>query len=169
VALYIYRERLPVSLCAQPILNQKVKMKVSAKAEYACLAVLDLAMRHNKSETVQTSELARRNGIPERFLVQILLQLKGAGLVQSVRGAAGGYRLAVAPETISLFDLIRLVDGPNALGEADADTQHDLGRQILHAIWRQATLNEAEHLRQISFQNLADSAAEMQGESMYYI
>ena len=144
-------------------------MKVSAKAEYACLAVLDLAMRHNQSETVQTSELAKRNGIPERFLVQILLQLKGAGLVQSVRGAAGGYRLSVAPEKISLFDLIRLVDGPNALGEADTDADRGLGRQILHAIWREVTQHEADHLRQISFQNLADSAAELQGENMYYI
>ena len=69
-------------------------MKISAKAEYACLAVLALA-RHKPGEPpMRIREIAEAHGIPERYLVQILLQLKGAGLVTSVRGASGGYRLA---------------------------------------------------------------------------
>ena len=64
-------------------------MIVSAKTEYACIAVLELAARHGRGEPVRIRDIADAHGIPSRFLVQILLQLKTAGLVQSVRGAAG--------------------------------------------------------------------------------
>ena len=58
-------------------------------------------------------EIAERHGIPERYLVQILLQLKGAGLVASTRGAAGGYRLARPAASISLSEVLAAVDGPD--------------------------------------------------------
>ena len=64
-------------------------MIVSAKTEYACIAVLELAARHGQPEPVRIRQIAEAHGIPSRFLVQILLQLKSAGLVQSTRGAAG--------------------------------------------------------------------------------
>ncbi len=70
------------------------EMKISAKAEYACLAVLALARRGPDSSALHIREISQECGIPERYLVQILLQLKGAGLVASTRGAGGGYRLA---------------------------------------------------------------------------
>ena len=66
-------------------------MKVSAKTEYACIAMLELAAQYGSNEPVRIRKIAERHDVPPRFLVQILLQLKGAGLVSSVRGAAGGY------------------------------------------------------------------------------
>ncbi len=68
-------------------------MKFTAKTEYACLAVLELARAFDLGEPVRIRTIADEHGIPSRFLVQILLQLKGAGLVSSTRGAAGGYQL----------------------------------------------------------------------------
>src|SRR5438876_2208544 len=82
----------------------------SAKAEYACRAMLELAARHGDTQPVRLKIIADAHGIPQRFLVQILLQLKGAGLVQSVRGAAGGYQLARPPDTISLATVINAID-----------------------------------------------------------
>ena len=73
-------------------------MKLSAKTEYACLAMLQLAEEYDSGEPVQIRRIADEHGIPSRFLVQILLQLKGASLVASTRGAAGGYRLARPPQ-----------------------------------------------------------------------
>ena len=73
-------------------------MFLSAKAEYASLAMLELAVQYGDPRPVRLADLADKHGIPQRFLVQILLQLKGAGLVSSVRGAAGGYQLARPPE-----------------------------------------------------------------------
>ena len=85
-------------------------MLVSAKAEYACLAMLELAARHGDPKPVRLADIAEKHGIPQRFLVQILLQLKGSGLVASTRGAAGGYLLARPPEDISLADVLGIVD-----------------------------------------------------------
>src|ERR1700677_216140 len=88
-------------------------MKISAKAEYACLAVLSLARQGPASSPLHIREISQEHGIPERYLVQILLQLKGAGLVASTRGAAGGYRLARPASSISLSEVLFAVDGPD--------------------------------------------------------
>src|SRR5258708_32430157 len=97
-------------------------MKLSAKAEYACLAVLELALRHDRTEPARLVEIAGPNAIPERFLVQILLQLKGAGYVTSAPGAAGGYRLGLDPRAISLLDIAQICEGPAPGTVADAET-----------------------------------------------
>ena len=86
-------------------------MRISAKAQYACLAVIYLARRRLENRPVPIREIAEAQGIPETFLTQILLKLKGAGLVLSTRGSAGGYRLARSPEEISLQDVLTVVDG----------------------------------------------------------
>jgi len=91
-------------------------MLFSAKAEYACLAVMELALRHHDRRPVRLPEVADRHAIPHRFLVQILLQLKGAGLVASTRGAAGGYHLARDPGEITLADVLDVVDPPESAG-----------------------------------------------------
>lgn len=88
-------------------------MKVSAKAEYACLAVIALARRGQGAPPVPIREISGAYGIPERYLVQILLQLKGAGLVASTRGASGGYQLARSPTRISLGEILSAIDGPD--------------------------------------------------------
>ena len=86
-------------------------MRISAKTEYACIAMLELASQYGSGEPVRIREIAERHGVPPRFLVQILLQLKGAGLVASVRGAAGGYRLLSPPDQISLGRIMEVIDG----------------------------------------------------------
>ena len=86
-------------------------MSISAKTEYACLAVLDLAAAEASAEPIRVRCIAEAHGIPPRFLVQILLQLKGAGIVTSTRGAAGGYRLARDPTELSVWDVMSVVEG----------------------------------------------------------
>ncbi|MBA4190976.1 MAG: Rrf2 family transcriptional regulator [Planctomycetaceae bacterium] len=85
-------------------------MLFSAKAEYACVAMLELAARHADPRPVRLADVADKHGISDRFLVQILLDLKRAGLVDSTRGASGGYALARRPEEISLHDILRVID-----------------------------------------------------------
>ena len=87
-------------------------MRLSAKADYALRASLELAAAGDGH--VKAEALARAQSIPLRFLEQILLDLKHAGLVASRRGAEGGYWLAKAPAEISLADVIRAVEGPLA-------------------------------------------------------
>lgn len=89
-------------------------MYFSAKGEYGMMAVLDLAMANGTSgdHPVQAKAIAERQGIPIRFLEQILSTLKHAGIVASSRGAQGGYRLAKPAEDIRVGDVIQAVDGP---------------------------------------------------------
>src|SRR3972149_3337940 len=86
-------------------------MKISAKTEYACIAMMELASQFGTGEPVRIRRIAERHDVPPRFLVQILLQLKGAGLVASIRGAAGGYQLVKSPEEVSLGQIMEVIDG----------------------------------------------------------
>lgn len=88
-------------------------MHLTAKSEYACLALIDLSEHYGKG-LCRISEIARRKGIPRKFLEQILLILKQAGYVRSHKGALGGYQLAKEPGDISLAQIVRLLDGPLA-------------------------------------------------------
>lgn len=118
-------------------------MKVSAKAEYACLAVLALAQRGQDAAPLRIREISESHEIPERYLVQILLQLKGAGLVTSTRGAAGGYRLARSPEEISIGEVLAAIDGPD-LAARDPTRADRVASQVLGRLWdrvRQAERN----------------------------
>ena len=87
-------------------------MKISAKAQYACIATLRLAQSYREQQPVHVKAIAEAHGISQQFLVQILLQLKAAGLVESIRGAAGGYQLARAPAQVRLADVINAIDQP---------------------------------------------------------
>ena len=94
-------------------------MKISQKGLYALQAITTLGRRYG-TETVKIRDIAIDSDLPEKFLELILLELKNARIVESVRGAKGGYRLRRAPEEIKLSEIVRLVDGPLApFGDAD--------------------------------------------------
>ncbi len=128
-------------------------MKISAKAEYACLAMLALARPRNEDSPVRIRDIAEAHGIPERYLVQILLQLKGAGLVHSTRGAAGGYRLAKPADTISLGEVLWAIDGP---GEPPREATEPAAR-ALASVWRHIRDAERKVLEQTSIAQLSES------------
>jgi len=86
-------------------------MKFSAKSEYALRALIDMAGFYGQ-RTVGVREIALRQGIPERFLEQQITALRKAGLVRSQRGAQGGVALARAPEDITIFEVIKALEGP---------------------------------------------------------
>ncbi|MFZ0481481.1 MAG: Rrf2 family transcriptional regulator [Terriglobales bacterium] len=94
-------------------------MKISQKGLYALEAVITLGHRYGTG-TSKIREIAIENDLPEKFLELILLELKNARIVESVRGAKGGYQLRRAPGDIRLSEIIRLIDGPLApFGDAD--------------------------------------------------
>jgi Rrf2 family cysteine metabolism transcriptional repressor len=136
-------------------------MKVSAKAEYACLAVIELAANYDAPQPVRVKAIADSHGIPQRFLVQILLQLKGAGLVVSLRGAAGGYQLARPPEEISLADVINAIDRTAPPSErrtspkrrTPAGPTGSLAASALQSVWRDI---QAEEQRLLEATTLAE-------------
>ena len=86
-------------------------MKVTKKGEYAMRALVDLALNYKKGMR-QIQDIVREETIPEKFLEQILIILKNAGIIQSKRGIGGGYLLSRSPDKISLGEVIRVIDGP---------------------------------------------------------
>jgi Rrf2 family protein len=109
-------------------------MRPSAKAEYACLAMLELARRGRDAPPARLRDLAGPTGIPEAYLVQILLQLKASGLVHSTRGASGGYRLARPAADITVADVLAVLEGPPP---PTPEPDHPLQR-ALASLWRDA-------------------------------
>jgi len=141
-------------------------MKFSAKTEYACLAVLELARAYEQGEPVRIRMIADEHGIPSRFLVQILLQLKGAGIVNSTRGAAGGYQLVRPPEEITLEEVMAVADGKEKLPNP-AVAKSPTRRALLKA-WRDVAISRQEMLRDITFADLVQRASG-EVEQMYHI
>jgi len=88
-------------------------MKLTNKSEYALLALVALARWHGKG-LLSGEDLAAKQGIPKRFLQQILFTLKRGGYVRSVKGQSGGYALARSPKEISVAEIVRFFEGPLA-------------------------------------------------------
>jgi len=145
-------------------------MRLSAKTEYAAIAVLELARQWNSGEPVRIRSICAAHGVPARFLVQILLQLKGSGIVVSTRGAAGGYQLARPPAEITLEDVFRVIEGPDEL--TTAVTADLAGRSrtvtVLLDAWRQVARAETTTLAGITFADLVERSRAVT-EPMYYI
>ncbi len=89
-------------------------MKLSKRGEYGLRAMIDLAVKAKQSDVIQIKEIADREHIPAKFLEQILLTLKNAGMLQSKMGVGGGYYLAKPAEQITLGHIVRVLDGPLA-------------------------------------------------------
>jgi Rrf2 family transcriptional regulator, cysteine metabolism repressor len=87
------------------------RMRISSKAEYACLALIELAQNNLGATPKRIREIAEAQGIPQQYLTQIMLRLKAAGLVQSARGSVGGYQLVRNPSEISVGEVIATLDG----------------------------------------------------------
>jgi Rrf2 family transcriptional regulator, cysteine metabolism repressor len=141
-------------------------MKFSAKTEYACLAVLELARAYDQGEPVRIRTIAEEHAIPSRFLVQILLQLKGAGFVESTRGASGGYQLSRPPEEISLNEVMAVVEGSEKLPNPAAAKSP--ARRALLSAWRQISIARRDLLSDITFADLVQRASG-EVEQMYHI
>ena len=87
-------------------------MKISARDEYACSAVLELALHYDSESPIRVQDIAERQGIPMKFLFQIMQILKRIDIVRSRRGTEGGYTLTRSPAQITVGEVIRAMSGP---------------------------------------------------------
>jgi Rrf2 family protein len=115
-------------------------MKISQKGLYALQAMMMLA-RHHHQGAIKIRDVAYEEALPEKFLELILLELKNARMVESVRGAKGGYQLRRDPAQIHLSEIIRLIDGPLApFGDAE-QLRELIGRDLPHRALYQVLLD----------------------------
>ena len=130
-------------------------MKLPAKVEYAYKAILELSLRYGRSAPVQLSAISEAQGIPKKFLIQLLLRLKNANIVESTRGAAGGYYLTRPPSQISLADVIRAID--ESIIDPPRDTRKGRASEagkLLIRIWEDVAKETVKHLENMTFDKL---------------
>jgi len=137
-------------------------MRISSRCDYACRAMLELAQRGAVEETLTSQSIAARREIPEKYLVHILLQLKRAGLVQSVRGAQGGYRLTEPPDRVSLLEIIEAIDGPI---EEQLPGREGTSPEF-RPVWRSVSRAIRDQLKATTLQRILDASS---ADEMYYI
>ena len=139
-------------------------MQLSQKCQYAVRALLELA-KIDASQTLKIGDIAQRQLIPQRFLENILNQLKGLGFVASVRGKDGGYRLAQPSDKIFLGDIIRAVEGSlepvPCLDGKGKICQHTSETCVLKDVWQEAEQAIASVYDNISFADLAKKAEKL--------
>jgi Rrf2 family protein len=130
-------------------------MRLSAKAQYACVAMVELACNWGERAPVHLKTIADNHGISQRFLVQILLQLKGTDLVESTRGAAGGYQLAKAPSEITLADIIHAIDqAPPLAPLALAGLNSTSAVQVVSHCLQEVQIGEQRRLAEMTLADL---------------
>lgn len=130
-------------------------MRVSAKADYAVRAAVELATA--EEGPVKGDRISQAQDIPLKFLENILGELKHAGLVRSQRGTDGGYWLAQPPEDITIADIIRAVEGPLASvrGESPEMLHYEGSAEPLNKLWVAVRANLREVLETVTLANVA--------------
>ena len=139
---------------------------LSAKSQYACLAMLQLAQDYASGETAPVRRIAERHGIPSTFLVQILHDLKRAGLTVSTRGASGGYRLSRPPGEITLADVVDVFE----IGDEPAEcaAARSPWGPAMHEVCCELARARRERLQAVTLSELQERSAEAAG-AMFYI
>jgi Rrf2 family protein len=138
--------------------------------EYALLALLELANPHRQGEPMKVSEIAASQGIPDRYLDQILAILRRTGVVQSQRGARGGYLLAREPYQITLLEVIASIEGDSNSHKGEASESTTVEKAAVLEVWHQVKSASFTILSRYTLQDLCQQRdAYRQVNPMYYI
>lgn len=137
-------------------------MRISQKLEYAFRALGQLAKRHDGRTLTRLDELAQREAVSANFLVQILNDLRRAGIVESRRGQAGGYLLARPPETITLTQVVDAVDP--AILQCAVSAEGESGQAVLQT-WQEVSTGLKRELDRLTLENLTSQP----DSGMFYI
>lgn len=131
-------------------------MQISAKTDYACKALLELALHWPNKDPLQINTIAQRQNIPMKFLTQILIFLKQLGLTQSVRGKHGGYLLAMAPDKIRLSEIYQSLGNVAAVSGVPKQKRH-----VFTAIWQEIDATVWREMEKITFEDIANRTRRM--------
>ncbi|TYP59900.1 RrF2 family transcriptional regulator [Thermosediminibacter litoriperuensis] len=150
-------------------------MKLSTKGRYGLKAMFDLAVNYGEGP-IPLKSIADRQNISEHYLEQLMMILRKAGLVKSVRGAQGGYMLARKPAEITVGDVLRVLEGP--IGLVDCVLEQDplecdkAENCIMRIVWEKIRDSMVAAMDSITLQDMCDEAEKRKAESqnyMYYI
>ena len=124
-------------------------MNIPAKTDYACQALLELSLHWPNTAPRQVADIAAKRRIPTKFLVHILIELKGLGYVESARGKTGGYYLTAAPQSIKLIDIIQHFGGFET-------TSKKKSQDVMGVIWQEIDSAVVKAMDQITFETIVN-------------
>lgn len=131
--------------------------KLTKKMRFALEAVVDVAY-NARPHPVQSREITRRQGIPQRYLEQVMQQLVHANVLKGVRGPRGGYTLARERRKISVGEIVRVVGALDGNDETEAETGSPLGTCVIGPLWDELKSEMMERLDAITVQDLCNRA-----------
>lgn len=144
-------------------------MKISTKGEYGLLAVVDLALQPSDA-AVQAVQIAERQGIPKQYLDQLMLILRKAGLVESVRGRQGGYKLARSASAITLLDVVVALEGSADNVNFKVSRRRKYGvHDILKEVWDELSERSTSLLRSKTIEDICRDYQRSSSALMYNI
>jgi Rrf2 family protein len=145
-------------------------VELSNKSEYALLAMLELAAHYKAGEPLQIRQIAAEQNIPNRYLEQLLAELRRGGLIRSERGAKGGYFLAQDPQNTTVLDVVNCMEGvdwQNTQHRSDAKSGES---EAIWEMWQEAKQAAKTILQNYTLQDLLDKRnTRQQLNIMYYI
>jgi len=133
-------------------------LRLSRKTMLALEAVLDVAY-NARPDPVQSKDITRRQGIPQRYLEQVMQQLVHRNILKGVRGPKGGYTLARERRKITVGDVVRVVDQLGDEADTDPVSQADLGEQVIAPLWAETRDAVLERLDRITMEDLCRRAS----------
>ena len=142
-------------------------MKISAKIDYACRALLELSLHWPNQSPLPIQEIAKQQKIPIKFLVHILISLKQLDFLESIRGTKGGYVLNKNPREIKLSDVIKNFGGLGCSSSSEKRKQKD--QHVMDNIWREIDRTVLSAVDQINFETIAQRAQSKNKTIMYEI
>lgn len=144
-------------------------MELSCKSEYALLALIELSLHYSKGEPLRICQIAAEQGIPDRYLEQLLATLRRGGFVKSQRGAKGGYLLTREPWKMTLLDVVSCIEGFEAKAK-EAKSPQTTDGVVLCEVWQEVRQAAEAVLEKYTLQDLVDKRnAHQQIDLMYYI
>ena len=137
-------------------------LKVSAKTRYGLRILLDVAAHNRDAKPRSMSEISKSQHISEKFISRLVIPLREAGLLRSVRGSGGGFRLARSPEDITLLKIVETMQGPLAILDclADADCCPRKANCLARQIWSDVNTGFMNVLARVTLAKILDRTPE---------
>jgi len=140
--------------------------ELPSRVKYALLALMELAQVFQSEKAMTVKEIATKQPIPERYLEQVLVSLRQSGLVQSYRGARGGYVLTKEPWQITLLEVVMAVEGQQSINKRSSFPSGE--RTIIQQVWQEAQIKAQEILQQQTIGDLCQKSFEVRQNSLIY-
>lgn len=146
-------------------------MHISSKGDYGIRALFDLAQHYGQGP-VQSRDIHQRQAIDDNYLNQILLSLRKAGLIESIRGPQGGHQLARPPDQITILEALQALEGPLLPADPGRDTltpADSIDRELTRDVWEELRAVLERYLASVTLDDLVQRKRQILGEIMYYI